>query len=253
MVSVIMPAFNAEDFIEEAIQSVLNQTYPHWDLIIVDDASIDNTTLLIDKFHKLDKRIKFFKNTTNLGTAESRNRAIEAAKGEYIAFLDADDLWLPKKLEKQLEFMQSQNLAVCFSSYGLISENGKDLNLQIEALPELTYAKLLKANYVGNLTGIYNVKKLGKIYAPKLRKRQDWALWLQALKKGGPAGGIKENLALYRIRKKSLSTNKLEMLRYNFKIYHEVLGYSFAGSFWKMLIFLREQFFIKSRQQKRLQ
>ena len=115
----------------------------------------------------------FIQNNTNEGAAYSRNKGITASKGEYIAFLDADDLWFPEKLEKQTTFMISQNCDVCFSSYNLIDEGGKSLNKQVKALKTLSYSKLLKSNYVGNLTGIYNANKLGKITSPNLRKRQD--------------------------------------------------------------------------------
>ena len=117
-------------------------------------------------------------------------------------------------------------------------------------MPVLHYDKLLKANYVGNLTGIYNVNILGKIYCPEISKRQDWALWLKVIEEGGPIEGIQESLAIYRVRKNSISNNKLEMLKYNFKVYHSVLGYGFFRSIHKMLIFLYEQFFVKSKQVK---
>lgn len=120
----------------------------------------------------------------------------------------------------------------------------------MQSLPVLHYDKLLKANYVGNLTGIYNVSILGKIYCPDISKRQDWALWLKVLEEGGPIEGIPESLALYRLRRNSISTNKIEMLKYNFAVYHSVLKYGFFHSIWRMLIFLYEQFFVKSKQTK---
>lgn len=141
-------------------------------------------------------------------------------------------------------------MAACFSSYELINEEGEHLNKQIQALPILHYNKLLKANYVGNLTGIYNVNILGKIYCPEISKRQDWALWLKVIEDGGPIEGIQESLALYRQRKNSISNNKFEMLRYNFKVYHDILKFGFLESIWRMLIFLNEQFIVKSKQVK---
>jgi len=252
LVSVIMPAFNAENFIEAAVSSVISQTYSAWELFIIDDASTDATLSQAEKLAKQDSRIKIIRNKKNSGAGISRNNGIKAAQGDFIAFLDADDQWKPKKLEIQLEAMQQQDAAVCFSSYQQINENGSSRNEIIEALPILSYQKLLKSNYLGNLTGIYNVKKLGKIYAPEIRKRQDWALWLEALKKGGPAIGIQRCLAKYRIRKGSISGNKLEMLKYNFNIYHKVLGFSFPKSIGYMLVFLKEHFIIKPKQVKRI-
>ncbi|MBZ9730696.1 glycosyltransferase [Salegentibacter sp. JZCK2] len=252
LVSVIMPAYNAENFIEDAVSSVISQSYSGWELFIIDDASLDSTLFKAEKLAKKDPRIKVLRNKQNSGAGITRNKGIKAAQGDFIAFLDADDQWKPKKLEMQLEVMQEQSAAVCFSCYQQIDENGSSRNEIIEALPILTYQKLLKSNYLGNLTGIYNAKKLGKIYSPEIRKRQDWALWLEAVKKGGPAIGIQRCLAKYRVRKGSISENKLEMLKYNFNIYHKVLGFNSLKSAGYMLVFLKEHFFVKSKQVKRI-
>lgn len=251
LVSVIMPAYNSAEFIEDAIRSVQNQTYPNWELLIVDDASTDSTPQIIQEFSKSDSRIKILQNELNLGAGKSRNKAIKAALGDFIAFLDSDDLWKPEKLQVQLKFMQKDKLAVSYSSYELMSHNGTKLQKYIKALPVLNYQKLLKSNYLGNLTGMYDIRKLGKVYGPEIKKRQDWGLWLEAVK-DTPAKGIEKPLAIYRIRKDSISSNKLEMLRYNFKIYNEVLGFGFVESLFLMLNFLREHFFVKNRQEKRL-
>lgn len=250
LVSVIMPAYNSEAFISEAIQSVIDQTYPNWELLVIDDASSDSTLKIIQKYSETDNRIRIFNNSVNKGTCQTRNKGTEGATGDFIAFLDADDQWKPEKLQKQLEILSHQNIAACFSSYDLISENGESLNKRVEALPVLTYEKLLKANYVGNLTGVYSAKVLGKIYCPEIRKRQDWALWLKVIEEGGPMEGIRESLANYRIRKNSISNNKLEMLKYNFMIYNQVLDYGYLRSIWRILIFLNEHLFIKSKQIK---
>ena len=243
---------NSASFISESIQSVIQQTYSNWELIIVDDASTDTTRKVIESHSISEHRIRSFYNSSNSGTGYSRNKAINAAKGAFIAFLDADDLWMPEKLEKQLKVLSKDNVAACFSSYELISEKGKSLNRKIEALPVVTYDRLLKANYVGNLTGIYNANLLGKIYCPNIRKRQDWALWLKVIEEGGPMEGIPEVLAAYRIRNDSISTNKLEMLKYNYKVYR-ILGYSVAGSLYRMSIFLNEQFRVKNKQDRATQ
>ncbi|MDT0642161.1 glycosyltransferase family 2 protein [Zunongwangia sp. F363] len=250
LVSIIMPAYNAAEFITEAIASVRKQTYTNWELFVIDDSSQDFTVSKVQKLVEEDSRIRILKNTSNKGAGFSRNKGIEAAEGDFIAFLDADDLWKPEKLEKQLEFMISNDVVVCFTSYELIYENGQKKNEIVEALPFLIYQKLLKANYVGNLTGIYKASKIGKIYAPEIRKRQDWALWLKAIEKAGIAKGMLESLAYYRIRRNSVSGNKLEMLAYNFNIYYRVLDFSFWKSFKCMMIFLREQLLIKKRQIK---
>ncbi len=252
LVSVIMPAFNAAEFIISAVKSVQNQTYAHWELLIIEDASTDFTLSKIKQLVKEDSRIKLLENYQNEGSGISRNKGIKAASGDFIAFLDADDLWKPEKLKIQLDFMHQNNVDVCYSSYELISENGKEKKQKVECLPFLTYQKLLKSNYIGNLTGVYNARKLGKIYCPEVRKRQDWALWLNAVEKAGIARGIQDVLAIYRKRKKSLSGNKLQMLKYNFNIYHKVLGFGLWKSSSYMMVFLKEHFLVKTKQIKTL-
>lgn len=241
--------FNSEAYISETINSVINQTYTNWELLLIDDCSNDKTIDIVNDFISRYPNIKLFRNDMNLGAAISRNIGIEAAKGQYIAFLDADDLWKPNKLKTQIEFMQAQNSDVCFSSYEQIDELGKPLNKLIKALPELTYKNFLKSNYIGNLTGMYNVNGLGKIKAPNLRKRQDWLLWLLAVKKSGkPAKGIAESLAYYRVRKDSMSANKINLLKHNYWVYKKGLGFSTLKSVYYILVFLFEHFFVKSKQ-----
>ena len=248
-VSVITPMYNSESFISETINSVLNQTHLNWELLLIDDCSNDKTIEIASQFMATTPNIKLLKNETNLGAAISRNKGIMEAKGEYIAFLDADDLWKPEKLQVQIEFMQTEDCDVCFSSYEQIDETGKPLNTLIKALPELTYKKFLKSNYIGNLTGMYNAKVLGKIMAPDLRKRQDWLLWLRTIKTSGkPAKGVQESLAYYRVRKDSMSSNKLNLIKYNYLVYKKGLGFSTLKSIYYMLIFLNEHFFVKSKQ-----
>lgn len=241
--------YNSEAFISETINSVINQTYISWELILIDDFSEDNTLKIITPFLEKYQNIRLLKNSKNEGAAITRNKGIEAAKGDYIAFLDSDDLWKPNKLETQISFMEANNCDVCFSSYEQINEQGKPLNKLVKALPRLTYKKYLKSNYIGNLTGIYNVRALGKIKSPNLRKRQDWLLWLEAIKKSKkPALGIQESLAYYRVRDNSISSNKLELIKHNFWVYKKGLGFSTTKSICYMLVFLKEHFFVKSKQ-----
>ncbi|MGM1054680.1 MAG: glycosyltransferase family 2 protein [Bacteroidota bacterium] len=252
LVSVIMPAFNAADYISEAIASVQNQTYKNWELFVIDDFSTDGTCSIVENIIKLEPRIQLLKNLENEGAGATRNKGITAAKGDFIAFLDADDLWLPEKLEVQIKFMKENQLAMSFSSYYLISEKGAYHSEGILALPKLTYKKLLKANYVGNLTGMYDVSKTGKIYSPLLRKRQDWALWLSVLKKVKIAKGIQQPLACYRIRKNGISTNKWGLIKYNYQVYRRFLNFGSLKSSGYMILFLWEQFFVKRKREKGL-
>ncbi len=253
LVSIIMPMYNSEAYVLEAVESILFQTHNNWELIVVDDGSTDTSIEIVTKLTIEDKRVKLLKNSENLGAAKSRNKAIEASKGDVIAFLDADDLWLPHKLETQLYVLNNNQTDVCFSSYEQISENGEKRGVLIEALPELSYNKLLKSNYIGNLTGMYNAKSLGKVISPNLRKRQDWLLWLNAIKKSNkPAIGIKEPLALYRVREDSMSSNKVSLVKHNYWVYKKGLGYSTIKSVFSMLVFLKEHFFVKSKLIKKI-
>ncbi|WP_031426881.1 glycosyltransferase family 2 protein [Flavimarina sp. Hel_I_48] len=251
MVSIITPFFNAEKFLAESIESVLSQTYINWELLLIDDCSTDDSSVIAFSYAQMDARIKIITFTENKGAGIARNEGIKNASGNKIAFLDSDDRWKPQKLEVQLAFMERHSATVCYSSYALIKEDGTPLNIKIQALPILGYKKMLRANYIGNLTGIYDVQQLGKTFAPTLRKRQDWALWLDLVEKAGRAHGIQEVLAYYRVRKGSLSSIKWKMLRYNLDIYQKHLGYGFLKSHWFMLRFLGEQLLIKPLQTKK--
>ena len=144
--------------------------------------------------------------------------------------------------------MEANNSDMCFSSYELMDEKGTLLNKTVKALPSLTYKKLLKSNYIGNLTGIYNAKTLGKITSYNLRKRQDWILWLTVIKRSGkPAKSVTESLAYYRVREASMSSNKFNLIKYNYWVYRKGLGFSAPKSVYYMLLFLMEHAFIKSK------
>ncbi len=249
LISIITPLYNAENFIAQHIESVQAQTYPHWEHIIVDDASTDRSAEVVASYANEDSRIVLVNNPENRGAAFTRNHATELAKGEYIAFLDSDDLWSPEKLERQIAFMQANDLAVSFTSYLHIDEAGKSLNKRIKALPVLTYKKQHSNNYIGNLTGIYKCSEIGKIMAPPIRKRQDWAVWLEAIKKSGrPAMGLQEDLASYRVRKGSISSNKVKLVKYNYSFYRHYLKYNALSSGFYMLRFFWEYFLVRPKQ-----
>lgn len=248
LVSIITPLYNAAPFISKTIQSVLDQTYQNWELLIVDDASTDNGPAIVLDFVENEPRITYYPNSKNNGAAHCRNQATREATGDYIAFLDADDQWHSKKLEKQLNFMLEKDCDVSFTSYLHIDEKGNALNSRVEALPKLSYKKQHKNNYIGNLTGIYNAKNLGKIIAPNIRKRQDWAVWLEAIKKSGkPALGLQENLAFYRVRLDSISANKWKLIKYNFAFYKTYLGYSWLKSVLCLFQFFWEYFIVRPK------
>tara|TARA_R110002020_G_scaffold410898_3_gene620602 strand:+ start:194 stop:973 length:780 start_codon:yes stop_codon:yes gene_type:complete len=251
-VSIITPLYNSERFITQTITSVKSQTYTNWEMLIVDDCSTDNGYQIAADFAKDDERIRLFRLTENSGAGIARNMGIENADGEFIAFLDSDDIWHPDKLNKQIDYMKKTGADVCFSSYGLLDEKGNALNKKVQALSKVDFNKLLKSNYIGNLTAVYRVSEIGKVYSPQIRKRQDWALWLKILKKGHVAYGMMEVLADYRLRTDSLSSNKIQMLKHNYRVYVDFLGYSSSKSALLMLHFLWEHFFIKPKQIKPL-
>lgn len=222
IVSVIMPSYNAERFIKGSIESVLEQTYIDWELIIVDDRSTDNTVKIIDTYMQQDKRIKYIVLEENSGPAVARNRAIEEARGRYIAFLDSDDLWSPNKLSKQISFMQEHDIAFSYTSYYRIEEKSGEIIDRISIPKKVDYSELLKQNIIGCLTAIYDTQKIGKAYMPEIRKRQDFGLWLNILKKIPYAYGMDEPVAYYRVRTASVSSNKIHASKYNWKLYRKV-------------------------------
>ncbi|WP_035335122.1 glycosyltransferase family 2 protein [Dokdonia sp. PRO95] len=246
LVSIITPLYNAAPFIAQTIASIQAQTYQNWEQIIVDDCSTDNSVDIVRALAALDDRIKLITLSRNSGAAHTRNIATEAAQGKFIAFLDSDDLWHAEKLQKQIAFMQKTACDVSYTSYVHIDEHGKPLGKRIVALPELHYKKQHSNNYVGNLTGIYNATSIGKISAPDVRKRQDWALWLDAIKKSGkPALGLQEDLAFYRVREGSMSSNKLNLVKYNYQFYKTCLGYSHVVAAICLLRFFWEYFVVR--------
>ena len=221
-ISISTPLYNGEKYIEKTILSVIKQTYNNWEMLIVDDCSSDNSPNIVKKYVEQDKRIKYIRLEKNSGAAIARNKAIEIAEGEYIAFLDSDDLWKKEKLEKQINFMKENNYAISFTEYEEIDEDGRKLNILIRVPKKpVTYRSYLLTNPIGCLTGMYSVKKLGKVYMPNLRKRQDTGFWLKILKLD-KAYSLKENLALYRINSSSLSFKKTDLFKYHWYLYRKI-------------------------------
>ncbi len=220
LVSIIMPTYNCAKFIKETIESVLNQTYENWELVIVDDCSNDNTEEIVESFN--DKRIKYHKLEKNSGAAVARTTAMKMAIGNYMAFLDSDDLWKKEKLEKQLEFMKKNNYNFTCTAYEQIDEEGNKLNKVIKTKKKANYNRILLDCPVGNSTVMYNVDNLGKFEVPNIRKRNDDALWLQILKKEKFIYGMPDVLMEYRIRNNSISSNKLSLIKYHWQLYREI-------------------------------
>ncbi|MDR1554798.1 MAG: glycosyltransferase [Campylobacteraceae bacterium] len=230
-----MPSYNSSKFIAQAIESVLAQTYENWEMIIVDDMSSDNSVEIIEKYLQIDKRIRLVKSQKNMGPALTRNRAIKEATGDYIAFLDSDDVWLPNKLQVQIQFMIDNNLSFSYSAYDIIDENSNYLK-SFYVRDFVNYKELLKGNIIGCLTAIYDAKKLGKIFMKNIG-HEDYALWLDILKKVEYGKGINKSLACYRIVKKSVSSNKLKVARYQWNIYRKIEKINFFKSIYYLLFY----------------
>lgn len=209
LVSVITPSYNSSPFIKETIESVQAQSYANWEMIIVDDKSRDDSVHVIKQYIEKDPRIKLITLTQNVGAARARNIALKEAQGDYIAFLDSDDLWLPTKLAEQVAFMQKDNLAFSFTSYSLIDEQGNAMNIQVHAPKVVDYKYLLGNTTIGCLTVMLDRHQFKQIEMPVIQP-EDTALWLVLLRLGYQAYGLQKSLSKYRIVSNSTSRNKLK-------------------------------------------
>ncbi len=222
LVSIIMPSWNTAKFIAESIQCVIDQTYQNWELLIVDDCSTDNTDEVVAPF-LTDSRIKYLHNEHNSGAALTRNYAMREAHGEWIAFLDSDDLWMPEKLEKQVQFMNQGGYVLSYHEYEKIDEEDKPLNIYVSGPDVVNKRKMYNYDYIGQLTMMYSAKHFGLIQIKDIKKNNDYAIRLQLYAKDGntEAHLLKENLAKYRVRKNSISHDKLSRkLRSHYDLFH---------------------------------
>ena len=227
LISVIMPCYNMASYVADSIKSVIAQTYPHWELLIVDDASTDETVSIIESYVQTDSRIRLAIKTQNSGIADTRNQCIQMAQGQFLAFLDADDIWHPEKLEKQLNFMFEKNVGFTYSTYDWIDEEGNTLNRFINTIGNLDYETYLRNTIIGCSTVMVNKAITGEVVVPKFRTSEDTATWLDILRKGFLAYAIDEPLVSYRIRRKSASSNKIKAAADLWKVYrrHEKLPF----------------------------
>ena len=222
LVSIITPAYNSAKFIAETIQSVQNQTHQIWEMLIVDDGSSDATEAIVQSFLDKDKRIKFYKLALNSGPAVARNIAIEKASGDFMTFIDADDIWFPTFIENSIKTIQETKIPFVFSSYKRSNEHMEFVYSDFIVPQKVSYSDILKSNSISCLTAFVDVKTLGKKYMPLIRKRQDMGLWLNYLKVIPFAYGIQETQAIYRIRQNSLSRKKSDLVKYQWQFYREV-------------------------------
>ena len=218
LVSIIMPSWNTGKFIAESIQSVIDQTYENWELIIVDDCSTDNTDEVVASFD--DARIKYLKNEKNSGAALTRNRALQETEGEWIAFIDSDDLWMPEKLEHQIAFMKKNGYSLSYTEYEKIDEESTPLNIYVSGPRVVNKRRMYNYDYIGQLTMMYSAKEFGLIQIKDIKKNNDYAIRLQLYKKADThCYLLKENLAKYRVRKVSISHDKF---RRKFKSHYDL-------------------------------
>lgn len=240
LVSIIVPVYNAEKFIKDTIKTVLNQTYQNWELLLINDCSDDKSTNIIKEYRKNDKRIHLINLAKNSGAAIARNTGIDNANGRYIAFLDADDLWDEKKLEKQLKFIKDNNYEFTYTSYEFADEQG-NRNGKIVIVPkQINYKQALKNTTIFTSTVIFDVKKLGKelIKMPDVKRGQDTATWWKVLKTGIVAHGLQESLSIYRRSNNTLSSNKIKALKRTWNLYRNVEHFDILRSLFYFIVYL---------------
>ncbi len=235
LVSIITPTYNSAKYIAQTIQSVQNQTYTNWEMIIVDDGSTDNTKEIVAQFASKDNRIKPFQMATNSGPAKARNTGIKNATGKYMTFLDADDIWFDDFITTSITTINETGVPFVFSSYKRSNENLEFVYSDFIVPQKVTYSDILKTNSISCLTAFLDIEKLGKKSMPEIFKRQDMGLWLQYLKEIPYAYGIQKPLAIYRIRENSLSRDKKKLLKYQWQFYREVEGLSVLKSVYYMI------------------
>lgn len=221
LISIVVPVFNAEKFLHQTIATVRDQSYKNWELILIDDASTDASAKIIDSYLASEKRMRLIPMSSNKGVAGARNKGIEAARGTYLAFLDADDLWLNTKLEKQLSFMMTRKSNFSYTSYEFADSIGSPTGNIVTVPTEVTMLDYLKNNIIWTSTVMIDMSKIRKadIYMPKLSYGEDASAWINILNIYGSAHGMRESLSLYRRTSSSATANKLKVLGKKWRLY----------------------------------
>ena len=229
LVSVIMPAYNTEKFIRRSIVSVLEQSHAALELIVIDDCSSDATMQVVDALSQADARIRLVRQPTNSGVAAARNAGIDAAQGRFIAFLDSDDWWHPRKLEWQLADMQRSGAQISYTTYARVTEDGS-LLAHVQSPSSTSYADMLKSNRIGLSTGLYD-RRLGDARF-KAMGHEDYAFWLELVQRAGQAHRVPFDAPLtwYLVRDGSVSSDKWKAARWQWRIYRDVAQLSLADS-----------------------
>lgn len=230
MVSIVMPVYNSEQYLAAAIESIIQQTYSNWELLIIDDCSKDASCQLLRNFAERDSRIKPFFLKENHGAAKARNKGISLAQGQFIAFLDSDDLWFPQKLEIQITFMQKNNYAFSYTSYNLISEDGQDLKRYVQVPERINYKQALTHTAISTITVMIDLRQLDKFEMPDIRAAQDTATWLMLLKRIKYAYGINQILSSYRQVPNSISSSIMRRIKRQWNVYRKIEGFTRSRS-----------------------
>ena len=230
MVSIIMPAYNAAKTIRDSIESIQAQTFKDWELIVIDDGSKDETANILQEMTAADNRIHFLQNERNSGASYTRNRAVELAIGEWIAFLDSDDLWMPEKLEKQLALAKSYpDMVVCYTASSFIDDDSKPYSYVMPAIERLTYRQLLCKNLMSCSSVMIRASVMKEIKMPNDKMHEDYYVWLKVVKEYGEAYGINEPLLIYRLCSNSKSSNRFKSAKMLYNSYRAV-GYNVISS-----------------------
>jgi teichuronic acid biosynthesis glycosyltransferase TuaG len=231
LVSVITPAWNAEDTIAATIGSVRTQTMADWEMLIADDGSCDRTAAVVEKLRGEDPRLRLIRCRKTGGPARARQAALDAAGGRYLAFLDSDDLWLPGKLEKQIAFMAAKRAALSYTSFRRINEDGTRVGRLRRVPASLSYSQLLRNTAIATLTAMVDRSLVGELVMTDAGY-DDFCLWLSILRRGHTAYGLGEDLARYRVRGHSVSSRPLRSAGWVWNIYRNVERLSWPYSVW---------------------
>lgn len=235
LISIIMPAYNSHKTIQDSIQSVCNQTYSKWELLVIDDCSTKDIQSIVIKFQ--DKRIHYIRLAHNKGVANARNIGIAKAQGRYIAFLDSDDMWHTEKLSMQLVFMQKNHYAFTYTWYRQFTGDISQLGNLVKTKPYVDYKELLKGNDIGCLTVMIDREQIQDIHMPSQR-HEDYITWLNILKRGWKAYSLPKELAYYRKADGSLTSNKWKSLIWTWRVYRENQKLSLLSAGWCMICYI---------------